>query len=103
MMARRLRDNEKAERLGAPIEYLVGYARRHFQSIVCKQSMVPPIALDGGASCQHIEELTRLGMGVPDLERARWHTLLDDAQTVGSDQMPSIATFSPTVVLSAGG
>lgn len=61
--------------------------------------MLNRVDLQGCLSRQDVEELPGLGVKVVDFALARWDHLLNDTQSWGGEQSPTITAISPIVVL----
>jgi len=81
------------------IANLMRFTRLDLDSLAWVKHNFAASDLDGESSRKHIEELVRLPMKVPNLGSARRHSLFDNAQCRRLDEVPSIATVTPGVVL----
>ncbi len=69
------------------------------QPFTLPQAMSYTVQLQDRLAFKHVEELTRTRMVMPLFDGARWHPFFDDTQIIQSQQMPTIAGLTPTIVL----
>ena len=81
------------------IANLMGFTRRYLDGLTWAKHKLTASYFDGESSAKYVEELVRLPMKVPHLSGPRRHSLFDNAQCCGLDEVPSIATGTPGVVL----
>ena len=98
-MAGRVGNHQELGIDGGLIANLMGFTRGYLDTLTWAKHNFAASDLDGESSAKHIEELVRLPMKVPNLSSARRHSLFDNAQCRSLDEVPSIATGTPGVVL----
>lgn len=79
-MAWRLRGYQELQRLGRIIAHLVGHARLDLDLLLCAQALNIPVELEGRSAGEHEQELAGVLVRVANLNGARRHALVDDAQ-----------------------
>jgi hypothetical protein len=99
-VARRLAGDEKACGVRTAIEDLMLLARRHLDPCAGLQDEAVLLHFDSQLSLKDVEKLSGSEVKMPNLTRAGWHQLFDDAEIGCPDEVPAVAAFSPLVVLS---
>lgn len=77
----------------------MGFTRRYLDGLTWAKHKLTASYFDGESSAKYVEELVRLPMKVPNLSGPRRHSLFNNAQCRGLDEMPPVATGTPGVVL----
>jgi len=92
------RDDEEDDIFCRTIAEAVFKVRRHMNALSGSEVYRVAGEFDRRSAREHIEELARARVKVPDLSGTRRHTLLNDAEIRAFQKMPTVADGSPGVV-----
>ena len=98
-MGWRLRYDKKVNVVTRVIPHLMGYARQNPNPLTSSQDNEAAIHFHYPLAREYVEELLRLVMKVPSLRCSRRHAFLNYAKLGILQQMPTIATAAPYIVL----